>query len=51
MYIPDFVWGIIGTILVEIVICAGAVVLLRKGDREKEEPGKAGRKGGDDADR
>jgi hypothetical protein len=35
MYIPDFIWGIIGTILVEAVVCAGAVVLLRKDNKKK----------------
>lgn len=50
MYVPDFVWGIIGTILMEALICIGAVVLLRKDDRKKEEPAQAGRKGEDDAD-
>ncbi len=35
MYVPDFVWGIIGTILVEALIGIGAAVLLRKDDKKK----------------
>lgn len=35
MYVPDFVWGIIGTILVEALICIGAAALLRKDDKKK----------------
>ncbi len=35
MYIPDFIWGIIGTILVEAVICAVAVIMLRNDNGKK----------------
>ncbi len=35
MYIPDFIWGIIGTILAEIVIGTVATILLRKDDSKK----------------